>query len=185
MKRIFIAVKTEPSTEFNRMYSSLKALLGKERINWVNMDNIHLTLVFLGDTDDEMINVAGIVLRQKCTGFSNFSFTLSGTGVFRNFRDARVIWAGIQDPERLLELNKQIVSGLKDAGFRIEERQFSPHVTLGRIKSITDHEALKSAIERYRETYLQEVKVNEVILFESILKPSGPVYRPLGIFRLE
>lgn len=184
MRRIFIAVKTEPSAEFTGMYSSLKALLGRERITWVNMDNIHLTLVFLGDTDEEMINVAGIVLKQKCTGFGNFSFTLSGTGVFRNFRDARVIWAGIQDPERLLELNKQIVSGLKDSGFKIEDRQFSPHITIGRIKSIMDPELLKSALGRYSNTYFQEVIVKEVILFESILKPSGPVYRPIGVFRL-
>ncbi len=184
MKRIFIAIKTEPSGEFTEMYSSLKALLGKERINWVIMDNIHLTLVFLGDTDEEMINVAGIVLKQKCTGFGNFSFTLSGTGVFRNFRDARVIWAGIQDPRKLLELNKHIVSGLKDAGFKTEDRQFNPHVTVGRIKSIKDPELLKSALGRYSNTFFQEVIVNDVILFESILKPAGSVYRPIGVFQL-
>jgi 2'-5' RNA ligase len=185
MKRIFIAVRTEPGEELTRMFTSLKALLGNERITWVNMGNIHLTLVFLGDTEEERIKMTGIVLKQKCTGFGEFSFTLSGAGVFRNFNDPRVIWAGIKNPERLLDLNKLIVAGLKDTGFKMEERQFNPHITIGRIKSIKNTEELKSAITKYQNTIIQEVTVSEVILYESILKPTGPVYHSIGKFRLQ
>ena len=184
MKRIFIAVKTEPSSEFMNMYKSMKALLGGEKITWVNMDSIHLTLVFLGDTEDDMITAAGIVMKQKCTGYGEFCFSISGTGVFRSFREPRVIWVGITDSGRLIELQNQIAGGLRDAGFKIEDREFSPHITLGRIKAIKNPEALKSAVAHYNDKFFQEVKIGEVILFESILKPTGPVYHPLGIFKL-
>ncbi len=184
MKRIFIAVRIEPGETFNRMYASLRSLLGNEKINWVNPDGIHLTLFFPGNTEEERIKVAGMVLKQKCTGFGEFSFTLEGTGVFGNSNNPRVIWAGIKNPDKLIELNKLIVEGLKDTGFKIEEYQFRPHITLGRIKSVKNTEELQSAIARYRNTYFQEVRVQEIILFESILKPAGPVYNSIGRFKL-
>jgi len=166
------------------MYSSLRALLGNEKIVWVNMDKIHLTLVFLGNTEEDRIKAAGILLKQKCTGFGEFSFTLSGTGVFGNLKDPKVIWSGIKNSDKLLELNKLIIEGLKDTGFKIEDRQFRPHVTIARIKRINDIDTFRSAISRYHDVFFQEVHIKEVILFESILKPGGPVYRELGKFVL-
>jgi 2'-5' RNA ligase len=166
------------------MLSSLKALLDNEKITWVDPGNIHLTMAFLGNTEDERIIVAAIMLKQKCTGFGEFGFNLSGTGVFKSFSDPRIIWIGTEHPEKVTDLNNLIITGLKDTGFKIEERQFRPHITLGRIKSIKDNEAFKSVVSRYQNTFFQEVPVTEVILFESILKPTGPVYKPIGRFRL-
>jgi 2'-5' RNA ligase len=184
MKRIFVAIKIEPEGLLLRTISSLRSLLGNERITWVDPASIHLTLVFLGDTEEERIKVADIAVRQQCSGFGKFSFKLKGTGVFKNFRDPRVIWTGIEECERLASLNGLIMTGLKDTGFKLEDRPFKPHITLGRIKFIKDPRLLESALERYRETYFQKVDINEVILFESILKPAGPIYRPLGRFVL-
>lgn len=184
MQRIFIAIRIEPGEIFQRMFSSLRSLLGEEKIKWENTDKIHLTLAFLGDTDEERLKIAGLVLKQKCTGFGEFFFTLSGTGVFRNYNDPRVIWTGIINSDKLIELNNLIAFGLRDAGFNIEERQFKPHVTIGRIKSIKNIESFRSAISRYQDTFFQEVPVCEVILFESILRPEGSVYRELGRFNL-
>lgn len=184
MKRIFIAIRTDPEPSFHRMYSSLRSLLGSEKINWVRLENIHLTLVFLGDTEMEMIKAAESVLKQNCTGFGEFRFGLTGVGVFKNFKEPKVIWAGIDNQDRLTELNKLITSGLNEAGFKTEERRFKPHLTIGRIKFIKNAEALKSAITRYQDTFIQEVHVKEVILYESILKPAGPVYMPLGKYSL-
>jgi 2'-5' RNA ligase len=184
MKRIFVAIKIEADTVLLRMLSSVRSLLGNEKITWVDPANIHLTLAFLGDTAEERIKVAGIAVSRNCTGFGEFSFRLCGTGVFKNFRDPRVIWAGIEESEKLISLNNNIVTGLKDAGFKIEDRPFKPHITIGRIKFIKDPDQIRSALEKYRDTDFQKVTVREVILFESILKPSGPVYKPVGHFRL-
>jgi len=184
MKRIFIAVKTDPQGDLLRMFSSLKARLGAENIKWVDPANLHLTLAFLGDTEEKKIAVLKSMLNDKCSGFGNFDFHLTGTGVFKNFRDPRVLWVGIRSAERLIQLNKIISEGLKIIGFELEERQFKPHLTLGRVKSIKDTENLKIMLESYRDVHFQTVHVNEVILFESILMQAGPIYKALGNYNL-
>jgi len=184
MKRIFIALKVEPGDILLRMHSSLRSLLGNEKIKWVDPGNIHLTLAFLGDTDDDRIKIAGIMLKNTCSGFGEFDFTLAGTGIFKSYNDPKVIWIGIEESEKLRKLNDIINTGLKDTGFKVEDRPFKPHLTFGRIRFVKDIDALRSALERYQNNPIQKVQVKEVILYESILKPTGPVYKPAGIFRL-
>jgi 2'-5' RNA ligase len=184
MKRIFIAIKIEPDADLLRMISLLRSLLANDKITWVDPSNIHLTLAFLGDTDEEKIKVAGIAVNQSCSGFGEFSFRLSGTGVFKNFSDPRVIWTGIGESGKLIRLNDLMMTRLKDTGFRIEDRPFRPHITLGRIKFIKDPDILKTALEKYRYTDFQKVPVKEVILYESILKQTGPVYKILSTYDL-
>jgi len=184
MKRVFIAVKVYPEGDLLRMISSLKALLGAENIKWVDPANIHLTLAFLGDTEEKRIRIVADMLREKCSGFHEFEFVLAGTGVYNSFRDPRVIWIGIKYSEKLLMLNNIVTDGLKENGFIVDEQQFKPHITLGRIKSIRDTENLKTILERYRDCQIQTVQVSEVILFESILSQTGPIYKSLGNFPL-
>jgi 2'-5' RNA ligase len=184
MKRIFIAVKVEPEEELLTMMTSIKSLLGSENIKWVDPANIHITLAFLGDTEEKRIKTLNSMLNYRCPGFHEFEFFLAGTGVFKNNRDPRVIWTGIRSSDRLSELSGIIKVGLKETGFNIEERPFKPHLTLGRVKSVKDTENLKIVLDKYRETEFQSVLVKEVILFESILQQSGPIYKPLGRFAL-
>ena len=185
MKRIFIALKVIPEPSLIEIYSSFKSILRDERITWVDPMNIHLTLAFLGDTEEERIEIAAVMLKQKCNGFGEFDFQLSGTDVFKNLRDPRVIVIGIKEFDRLRVLNELVKTGLKDTGFKIEERPFKPHITIGRIKYLKNHEDLKLTVEKYHDTPVQKVTTREVILYESILKPTGPIYKPLGIFRLK
>jgi len=184
MKRIFIAVKAEPEGDLLRMFSLLKAALGAETIKWVDPSNIHLTLAFLGDTDETRIVGLKNLLKDKCTGFGEFDFILAGAGIFKNYRDPRVIWVGNRSSERLTMLYNTIAEGLKHIGFELEERPFRPHLTLGRVRSIRDIENLKSVLERYRDNQIQTVHVSEVILFESILMQTGPIYNQLGKYHL-
>jgi 2'-5' RNA ligase len=76
------------------------------------------------------------------------------------------------------------MTGLKDAGFKLEDRPYRPHLTLGRIKSLKDTNTLKTALEKYKDKPIQQVNVEEVILYESILKPTGPIYKPEGKYSL-
>jgi RNA 2',3'-cyclic 3'-phosphodiesterase len=184
MKRVFIAVKVDPEGELLRMISSLKALLGSEQIRWVDPALIHQTLAFLGDTEEKRIKILSNMLMEKCTGFHEFEFMLSGVGVFKNYSDPRVIWAGIKSQENLQMLNELIKEGLKENGFEIEDRLFKPHLTLGRIKSVRDTGNLKAILEKYKDVSFQKVMVKEVILFESILMQTGPLYKPIGKYNL-
>jgi 2'-5' RNA ligase len=184
MKRVFIAVKADPEGELQRMISTLKSVLTAENIRWIDPQNIHITLAFLGDTGEEKIKILAEMLKDKCSGFHEFSFILAGTGVFKNYRDPRVIWAGIKSPEKLYALENKIAEGLKASGLVSEERPFKPHLTIGRIKSLKDTGNLKSILERYKEIELQKVDVRNVILYESILTQTGPIYKPLGNYSL-
>jgi len=184
MKRVFIAVKVDPEGELLRMISTLKSVLTAEKIKWVDPVNIHITMAFLGDTEDDKIKILSGMLKDKCSGFHEFDFILSGAGVFKNYRDPRIIWAGIKSPEKLYALENKIAEGLKSTGFLIEERQFKPHLTIGRVKSVRDIENLKNILERYSDIQFQNVEVKEVILYESILMLTGPIYKPLGSYSL-
>lgn len=184
MKRIFIAIKIETGSELRRMIENLKALLGDENIKWVDLQNLHVTLAFLGDTEEERIRSLAGLVKDKCTGFGEFEFTLAGTGVFRNFRDPRIIWAGINKQEELIRLGEFLIKTLREEGFDLEDKPFRPHITLGRIRNIRETRNLKQVLDKYSDSELQNVSVKEVILFESILKQTGPVYKPVARFPL-
>ncbi|NSW95231.1 MAG: RNA 2',3'-cyclic phosphodiesterase [Bacteroidales bacterium] len=185
MKRIFIAVSIDPSNELLALMSELKSVLSKDRIKWVDHGIMHLTLSFLGDTEEKRIPELSAILKDCCAGSGSFYFKIKGMGVFRNLRDLRVIWAGISDDGNLERLYNKIREGLNEKGFPTEERPFSPHLTLGRVKSVGNTNSVKALIEKYREKEFQSVQVTEIILYESILMQTGPVYKPLSRFSLQ
>ena len=184
MKRIFIALKIDPEETLLRMISSFKSGLSKESIKWTNSDNIHITLAFLGDTEEKMIKKISSMLKDQCERTGRFELILKGSGVFRSLRDPRIIWTGIESSEELIRLSYLIVAGLKSLNIRMEDRPFNPHLTIGRIKHLNDTEALKCLIKQFQTTQIQIVPVKDVILYESILLQSGPIYKPITIFNL-
>ena len=131
MKRIFIAVKIDPGENLLNMISVLKAGLKDERIKWTESENFHITLAFLGDTEEAKIKAINNMLRTTCEGFGEFEIVIKGAGVFKNISDPRIIWTGIETSEKLNKLYDSIKSGLKDTGISLEERTFRPHLTLG------------------------------------------------------
>jgi 2'-5' RNA ligase len=179
MKRIFIAIKVEPGQPFLNLITSLKSGLDRESIKWINVSNVHITLAFLGNTEESVINSLIGMLHEKCSGQEPFELNMKGTGVFRNFADPKVIWTGVDRSERLSELYKNILTGLNDLNIDPGDKPFNPHITLGRIKYLNDKGKFRNLLEKYKEIEIQKVPVNEVVLFESILLPAGPVYTPL------
>jgi RNA 2',3'-cyclic 3'-phosphodiesterase len=184
MKRIFIAVKVEPGETLLKMISSFKSVLNGENIKWTNADNIHITLVFLGDTEEEQIRIISNILKESCEGFGKFELMIRGSGVFKSINDPRVIWAGIEPSEKFKNLNELIKSGLKTAGIMLEERPFKPHLTLGRIKRLKQAINIKELTARYSDVEIQRIAVTEIILFESILLQTGPVYKKIAGFMI-
>jgi len=185
MKRIFIALKVEAGEPLLMMISSLKSGLSKDIIKWTSPDNIHITLAFLGDTEENLIKSIISMLNEKCIGSERFELILKGSGVFRNLSDPRIIWTGIEPSAKLMYLNEVIMKGLKGLNIKMEERPFNPHLTIGRIKHLNDRETLKALTEQYQNSEIQIIPVNEVILYQSILLQSGPVYKPIAKFNLK
>ncbi|MCF8335394.1 MAG: RNA 2',3'-cyclic phosphodiesterase [Bacteroidales bacterium] len=184
MKRTFIAAKISPGEKLLETYTKLRNELKNEKIKWVNSDQFHITLFFLGDTDEEMIPRVRTQIGNLIDQFSAFYINLSGLGVFKNLHKPRVLWAGIYQYDTLKEIKERIDEEMVSLGFPAEERDFKPHLTMARLKWINDKEKLKGLIEGYKNEDFQQVKINECIYYESILKPGGPVYKPIEKFIL-
>ncbi len=184
MKRIFIGVKIDPGTALMNMISDFRTYLKNEKIKWTEIDNLHITIEFLGDTDEEMIKEMDKMLKVVCEGTGHFHLDLTGAGVFRSLSDPRILWAGIVSSEKLNRLQEAIRKGLKETGIEVEERAFNPHLTLGRIKRIQESDSLKSLIDKYSDKGIQTQLVSDVILYESRLSPAGAAYIPLSRYPL-
>jgi RNA 2',3'-cyclic 3'-phosphodiesterase len=184
MKRIFIALKVQPEESRLEMISAFRSGLEHDVIKWTNPENIHVTLAFLGDTDEETIKDISSMLHNSCKGSGQFDLIIRGCGVFRNMDDPRIIWTGIEPSENLTYLNGLIMNGLKGLNIKMENRPFNPHLTIGRIKHLSEKESLRSLLNKFQKTVIQIVHVNEVILYESILLQSGPVYKAIDKINL-
>jgi len=184
MKRIFIGIKVESDRNFKKLISSLKKELEGENLKWTSIENIHITLAFLGYTHEEKIDAITRMLKSKCDEKVRFEISLQGFGIFRNLHDPKVLWAGMYQSEKLKLLQAAVVEGLKEIEVQYEDRPFSPHLTIARIKHIEDKDNLKILLLKYHDTDIQKVPVNEVILYESVLRQNGPEYKPLAVVKL-
>jgi RNA 2',3'-cyclic 3'-phosphodiesterase len=184
MKRIFIAVRIVPEKSLISMLSTFKQALKNDSIKWTDISNVHITLVFLGDTAEKRVKEIDVILQELCMGFGEFELGIRGSGVFKSLKDPRVLWAGVEPCGMMNKLNNIILQKLGDPGTDLGERSFKPHLTLGRVKRINDQGKLEILLQEFRDKEIQRIKVSEIILYESILRPAGPLYIPLKKYSL-
>ena len=179
MQKTFIALKVNPQKEMSDCLFRLQDVLGMERIKWVDPDNLHITLCFLGDTGPQLLSATGNILAETAVGFNSPEVSFRGLGLFRSIRDPRVLWIGMDTCRTLQDLKSTLDRKLAGLGFPSEEKRFTPHLTLARIKSIKDRNLLETLLEEYRDYFFQKSRMEKLIYYESILSPRGPVYLPL------
>jgi 2'-5' RNA ligase len=179
VKRTFIAIKIHPSEKLRAILDYFKQALSGEKIKWVDPENMHITIAFLGDTDENVIPVISEIIRKISLGFPPVELIFRGTGIFRNLRDPKVIWIGTETNPVLQNIKMQIDNELSGFGFKKEGREFRPHLTLGRIKWVKNLTTLEEAIDQYKDQEVQRALINGLIFYESILKPEGPLYLPI------
>jgi 2'-5' RNA ligase len=184
MKRIFVAIKIDPGDTLMNLITSMHKALSKESIKWTEPENLHLTLAFLGDTEEPVIKKLNNALKERCQGYGNFELVIMGAGVFKNLKDPRVIWTGIEPSEKLSGLHLLVRQSLEESGVESENKPFKPHLTLGRIRTLGPHSGLDNLIQNNIAIELQKTDVREIILYESILLNTGAVYKPLNKFSL-
>lgn len=183
--RTFIAIELPERvksalTELQRELKQCKA-----DIRWVKPDNIHLTLKFLGDTDEKILDSIVEELKAACSGYGRFDLETRGVGVFPDMRAPRVLWIGISGNDSLIGLQKSIEDGLAKLGFSPEKRRFSPHLTLGRFKSSSGKEGLYDKIEERKDISLGSIEVKSIFLIKSELTPSGAEYTKIAVIDLK
>ena len=153
-------------------------------IRWVPMENMHLTLTFLGDVSPSKIEMLSEMLRSEASLFDCFDQSLSGLGSFPNPKRPRVIYIGIQAPATLDALQRGIESASRRLGYESRERAFSPHLTIGRARhasrvTTSEQQSIRRALEETRIDLLGTARVDSVHLYRSDLKPTGSVYTRL------
>ncbi len=176
MKRLFAAIKITPDEHFLSIYYDLVKRLENDRIKWVVPHNFHLTLKFFGETPEEKIGIIGHKLNKIADMFSPFTVSVQNTGVFGSRYNPKVIWFGIADRGHLKELAETTLTTMDEAGFARDRQNFVPHLTVGRIKRLSDKQHFQQTIKMFEKADFMAIHVNEIYLYESHLKPEGPVY---------
>lgn len=151
-------------------------------VRWVAIENMHLTLKFLGDVSPASVEALAQMLRAEAELFRCFDLRLGGLGTFPSPKRPRVLFIGIQAPAALEALQRGIESASRRLGYESEERGFSPHLTIGRVKqtvSATEQQAIRRALEATRIDSLGTARVDSVHLYKSDLSPTGSVYTRL------
>ena len=184
--RSFIAIELPPDIKarIEDIQNGLKASAADVR--WVRSEGMHLTLKFLGGIQEEMIPQIAGVLKECSAETGTFNLTVRSLGAFPNENNPKVIWIGVEDESgRLQTVQQAIEKGLEPVGFKSEKRAFTPHLTLGRLKTPQGKRAVIQQIEASRQCDCGIFTVKEICLFQSDLKPSGAVYTKLKTFVLD
>jgi len=180
--RAFIAIDIPVSQNVTEIINELKETLIDAKI--VEIENMHLTLKFLGDTDENLIDEIEKIIKDAIIDIQPFEIILKNMGVFPNKNYIKVAWIGVENVEPLKKIAETIDTKLKDLGFEKEKRPFSVHLTIARIKSAKNKEKLIDLINKYQNTELQKIKINKIILKKSTLTPKGPIYTNLREIKL-
>jgi len=182
-KRLFAAIKIYPDAQFTDTYTHLKQALDHNIIKWVDIQNIHITLKFIGETVPDEVPVIQSALAKAIEGIEPFELQLANTGIFGSRYNPKVIWFGISHNQMLLDLVKNVASNLEEAGIYGDRQNFVPHLTIGRIREIRDKNHFQQLIECFRDITLQKQSVEGFELYESILQREGPIYNVIESYR--
>jgi len=177
--RAFIAV--DIGEEIRTALGKVQRILQRAHadVKWVKPENIHLTLAFLGNVSIDKIRPLETALDLACQSQAPFSIHVAGTETFGKPRHPRIIWAGITESPALAELQQQTVEALHSVDIEFDARPFSPHLTLGRVKSPKHITALLDALEPEKDSAFGSVEIAEALLIKSALKPAGAKYTVL------
>ena len=184
MKRVFIAIKIELSSEFQQAWQKLKLQFEHEKVRWVPRENLHITLRFIGSVAKDQEEQIKVSVESVCNRQQAFSIVLGNFSYFKRRRKPAVIFVDLLKFEKLAELVQQLNEYLVEVGSP-DFQNFKPHLTLGRIKRLRDEDAFFEIMKNHQQTHAQQIQVNGIIFYESILKPEGPEYKILEKYSLQ
>jgi 2'-5' RNA ligase len=181
--RAFIGIKIpdEISSEiFNFSSEKLKSIGGKVKL--VEKENIHITLLFLGEIENNKINQ--IIDELKKIKYESFTISVKGIGVFPSLEFPKVVWIGAES-DKIIRLHEEIKNRFKEFVEKDESKPFTSHITIARIKSGNISNEVRKLLNENKDIEFGKFQVNEFSLFESKLTPQGPTYKILESFKLD
>lgn len=187
--RAFIASEVPPALQdaIHAATEGLRVRLGAEVVRWVPQHNIHLTFKFLGDASASSLELVEGMLATEASQYAPFDVTVEGLGCYPNARRPRVLWVGLTAPPTLVSLQRELDAATARLGYSPEERGFSPHLTIGRVRqnaSSADLQKIRSEVEQVKIGQLGSFRLDAIHLLKSDLQPTGSVYTKLFAARL-
>ena len=186
--RVFIAIDIDEKIraalgDLQQQLQS-KVDIKKGDVKWVNPENIHLTLKFLGEIKDEKVVEVCDIVKEVAGRHKSFELNIQTVGHFGG-RSARVLWVGAgEGKDNLLGLQKDLEQQLALAGWPEEKREFSSHLTLCRVRNPRAGVKLTAISDDYRDFKLGIISADSVSVYQSQLTPKGPIYTLLGNYKL-
>ena len=175
--RCFIAVELD---------EAVRAALGHEvdrlrrvgaKVSWVRPENMHLTLVFLGEIMAKRLEAVCGIMDGEAGSAAPFRLRVEGTGTFGSVRVPRVVWAGMPDPPAsLAALQGGLTERLLGKGFEVDRRAYTPHLTLGRVRGAARAAELTSAIASANNIDFGALSVTRIVLMQSHMEAQGVRY---------
>jgi len=181
--RTFIALNLSDETkeELSRIQEEFKK--ADADVKWNKPHNIHITLKFLGDIDETKVSEIKSVLDSISRESKPFDISLFKLGAFPSLNQVRVLWVGIDKGcSEVDQIAASVENNLEKIGFLKEDRPFSAHLTLGRVKSGRNKAALKEKLSSI-EAQPKSSRIDSITLYQSTLTPKGPIYTPLHVAR--
>ena len=175
--RGFIAIDIDSFPKLVQFENEIRNLGANVKL--VEPENIHITLKFLGDTNEEYADRIDEIMKDAVKNSNLFEIKLKGAGVFPNQNYIKVMWIGIENGEQSGKIASKIDEKISELGFEKERRRFSAHLTIARVKSAKNKEKLLELIEKYRDIEFGSLKVDTIKLKKSELTPKGPIYTML------
>ncbi|MCJ7498768.1 RNA 2',3'-cyclic phosphodiesterase [bacterium] len=183
--RLFLAIPLEKQI-LDTLGGVVEKLLSfRAPVRWVRPEGMHLTLKFLGETNEDSVGPLVEAIKGVTSSIPPFPITVTGAGAYPSLRRPRVLWAGVvENSGTLKRLVKNIEEEVEKLGWERERRAFSPHITIGRVKGNMNIARLTAAIKEIKDAYWGDQEVGELVLYSSELKPGGAVYERVHVFPL-
>ncbi len=148
-------------------------------LKWVDINNLHLTVKFIGEINENKIGQVKDVLTQSLSAQNAFNIEVSGLGMYPNQHNPRVVWLGISGEEPLIKIHKDLNRQLTAVNISPEKRPFSGHLTIARVRRNTDKETagmVGDILSQFTVDSLGWITIDHINLYKSELTPAGPIY---------
>ena len=184
--KLFTGVNLGSALRANAAVLQQKLAACGANVKWVETENLHVTINFLGEVEDRDLHGICRVLASVGKAESPFRLALAGVGAFPTTRRPKVVWAGITDgADSLARIHAASEPRLLEMGvYRREERGYTPHLTLGRAKDEADGQLIAAELPKFADWNGGDCYVEEILLFTSELRRGGPVYSVAARSRL-
>ena len=187
--RCFIAIDypDEVLKKVVEIIHQLSSSLPPRSVRWVSESNLHLTLKFLGEIELQQVSQIKDILTDIASAANPFSFNVLGSGIFPSPARPSILWIGNSSSDQMAVLAKEIDRAVTPVGILMESHPFSPHLTIGRVNKQQDAAILRRLSSDFQKKHIGElglVQVDRIKLYQSELRPGGPIYTAIGQYRL-